>query len=244
MPFSLDRKTDQFRQLLSSSLDLVLPKYCVHCRKLGHYLCPDCYQQITFLKKHPCPVCNRPAIDGLTHPGCLTPWAINGITCATKYRGPIRSLVRQLKYPPPSQQVFEEIELILQRYFTNQETYLPETSLLTPIPLHPSKRRNRGFNQAALISKTLAELWDRPRQEKILLRHKRGQDQVRLPRAKRLTNVRQLYSLNPSQKDLVRNRTIVLIDDVVTTGATLRYCAQILKRNGAQEVYGIAFARD
>ncbi|MBU0709033.1 hypothetical protein KJ596_04810 [Patescibacteria group bacterium] len=230
--------------LANKLLDFILPKFCVHCNKFGYYLCQNCYNKIEFISQQLCPICYRPAIDGLTHPGCLTILAIDGIISATKYCNITRSLIKKLKYHPSSRQVFEEIDLIIKRYFIDTDLTFPTNSTLVPIPLHTQKLKKRGFNQAELIANSLSNLWELPVIPDLFTRTRQGIDQTSLPRKQRLKNVRSLYRINPRKKSLVNDNNFILVDDVTTTGATLKKCANLLKRNHAAKVWGITLARD
>jgi len=232
------------KRIYSKILDFLLPKFCVHCGKYGHYLCQECYNQINFVKTHLCPYCRRPSVGGLTHPGCLTKYAINGIYSAAFYKGPMRSLIKTLKYHPFPFRVYEEIEIILKRYFTDQERFFPKEAVIIPIPMHPEKKKKRKFNQSQLIANTLQSIWKNPLQDEILIRTRRGRVQAGLSRRQRYQNVRGLFQIHPQKRKLVEGNSFILVDDIVTSGATLKWCAFLLKKNHAGKVWGVTLARD
>lgn len=230
-------------ELIEKFLDFLFPKFCVHCGKFGYYLCQKCYDQVEFIKIHHCPECKKPAPDGFTHPGCQHPLGIDGILSVAEYKGPIKSLITAIKYKPWTHKAFEEVELILRRYLISEEDYFPPDCVIIPIPLHPSKLRIRKFNQAKLVAEVLSELWGVKLGENWLLRVKKGKDQQGLPRKERLRNVQGLYEINQEKKEKIKDSKIILTDDVTTSGATLKECAKVLKRNGVSKVWAVTLAR-
>ncbi|MBU1110307.1 hypothetical protein KKB83_01690 [Patescibacteria group bacterium] len=163
---------------------------------------------------------------------------------AAKYQGSVRSLVKKLKYKPYAIKAYEEIDLILRRYFTEPEQLFPNNAILIPIPLHPKKLQKRGFNQAEFVAQTLSSIWKLPIQKDLLQRTRQGVDQTSLSRKERIKNVHGLYRINPQTEESLRGKRFILVDDVTTTGATLKKCARLLKQNGANKVWGATFARD
>ena len=79
-------------------LDLLFPKRCVSCGAFGKYICNNCFSKIEFLEKAICPICQRQAIGGKTHPGCEKRFGLDGLAVACKYRGPVRKAVQKIKY--------------------------------------------------------------------------------------------------------------------------------------------------
>ena len=106
--------------------------------------------------------------------------------------------------------------------------------LLIPVPVHPSRRRARGFNQAEELARRLSERLGIPMSAGILFRIRKTSPQKSLTPAERLQNLEHAFSARPHPKEA---RRILLVDDIYTTGATMEACARALKKNGAQEVY-------
>ncbi|MEK7524366.1 MAG: phosphoribosyltransferase family protein [Patescibacteria group bacterium] len=109
------------------------------------------------------------------------------------------------------------------------------------MPLHPRRHRFRGFNQSKILAQEIGKYWQSPVQE-ILKRHRYTPPQVELSRNNRLKNVRGAFSLIYGTR-INPQATYFLIDDVCTTGTTLRECARVLKHHGAQKVWGFVIAR-
>ncbi len=120
----------------------------------------------------------------------------------------------------------------------------PQASdILVPVPLHPRRQRWRGFNQAELLGKILAERFKWQVQPKILVRHKHTKPQVGLKGKDRKKNIRGAFKIDENSKFKISKAKFIVFDDVWTTGSTLRECGQVLKRAGAKEIWGLTLAR-
>jgi len=118
----------------------------------------------------------------------------------------------------------------------------PKSSILIPVPLHSRRQRWRGFNQAELLGKILAEKFNWQVRTDILVRHKHTKPQVDLKGKERKNNIRGAFKITPKAK--IKNlKKVWLFDDVWTTGSTLRECGQVLKRAGVRKVWGLTLAR-
>ena len=224
-------------------LDLIFPKRCVSCGKVGKYFCDSCASKIKIVRANQmiCPICEKPAIDGITHPRCKSSFTIDGLTAFFRYDGVVRKAIKLLKYRFVSDLAKEFIGLIplSSLPITN---YQPLT-ILIPIPLHPSRHRFRGFNQAEVLGKILAERLNIPMKTDILERIKKTTPQVEMKdRKKRLKNMEDVFFVHQLSTTNCEPTTILLFDDVFTTGATLRVAANILKRAGAKKVWGVTLA--
>lgn len=225
-------------------LDFVFPKYCVNCRKIGDYICANCFSFISFDVVMICLVCNRQSIDGLTHPGCKTKYAIDGAFCAVAYKGIVKKLIYNFKYKPYLSdlknclvELFYE-SIIQQEIFQKAYESLP---IFVAIPLHASRLRKRGYNHAKLLAEGLSKMLNLKLID-ILQRKKNTKSQFGLKLKDRKKNLKDAFILNT--KYLILNTNIFLVDDILTTGSTLFEAAKILKRNGAKKVWGLTLARD
>ena len=226
-------------------LDLIFPKRCVGCGKVGKYFCNRCTSiiQIIEVNEAICPVCEKPAIDGKTHPKCQTRYAIDGLTSFFHYDGPIRKAVKAIKYRYVSDLSREFIRLIPSSYLNKVAMQQFRNVMLVPVPLHPSRLRFRGFNQAEVLGKLLAARLPIPIQTNVLMRVKKTTAQVEMKDKKeRLQNVEGVFSILSSTMNH-KGSTVFLFDDVFTTGATMRSAASVLKHAGAKFVWGITMAR-
>ncbi len=226
-------------------LDLIFPKRCVGCGRWGSYFCDRCATSIKRIATNEaiCPVCEKPAVDGRTHPKCQSTYALDGLTSFFRYDGAIRKAVKAVKYRFISDLAREFISLIPSARLdelAKQQNY--EASSLVPIPLHPSRHRFRGFNQAEVMGAFLARRLHIPMQASVLRRIKKIIPQVEMhDRKERLENMKDVFVINNITIQQFSN--VILFDDVFTTGATMRAAAKVLKQSGAVSVWAITMAR-
>ncbi len=226
-------------------LDFLFPKYCVNCRKLGDYLCANCFSFISFADNSVCLVCNRGAIDSLTHPGCKGKYIINGCFSSLNYKGVVKKLIYQFKYKPYLSSLTEVLTELFYEGIIQSEQFqkaYDQKPILAPIPLHPSRFRQRGYNHAELLSLELSKKLNLPTIN-LLKRTKKTIYQYGLKRDKRKENLKNAFS--PSPNILISQYpNIFLVDDILTTGSTLLEASYVLKRNGIKNIWGLTLAKD
>ncbi len=238
-------------------LDFIFPRRCLGCGRIGKYFCDKCRSSIKVIETNEsiCPVCEKPAIDGATHPRCQTRYALDGLTSFFRYDGAIRRAVKSLKYRYVSDLTNEFVDLIPNsslHVFSKPLTTNLLSSYLMPIPLHPSRYRFRGFNQAEVLGKILAKRLSIVLCSTILFRTRATTPQVEMKdRKKRLQNMEGVFAFNnvalrqssPREDSGQAGQAILLFDDVFTTGATMRAAANVLKRAGVPFVWAVTMAR-
>ena len=234
-------------------LDLLFPARCLGCGRVGRYFCDRCTSKIRIIEVREtiCPVCERPAMSGATHPRCQTRYAIDGLTSFFHYDGIIRKAIKAIKYRFASVLAKEFIDLVPTALSngTMKPSFAKATegkqwdnAVIVPIPLHASRQRHRGFNQAEVLGLLLADRFKVVLRTDVLLRKKRTTPQVEMQdRDERMKNMDGVFSYNNETMKQCNN--VLLFDDVFTTGATLRSAAAILKRSGITFVWGVTMAR-
>jgi competence protein ComFC len=225
-------------------LDLFFPKRCVGCNKFGDYICSDCFTRISFDVESICLVCNHPAIDGITHPLCRGKYTIDGSLASLAYKGITRRLVSRFKYQPYLSDLAHVLTDFFYEGLIQQEQFhiiLKKESIFVPIPLHSEKYRARSYNQAEILAKNIGKRFSIPVYP-VLNRVKKTQTQTTLTREKRRENIKGAFVLNKQNYEKIKGKQIVLVDDVITSGATILEAANVLKRNGVGKVWGIALA--
>lgn len=231
--------------MLQFLLDVLFPKKCVGCSRVGSYLCVNCASFIEEFKAYVCPVCLKHSITGQTHPGCKTAYGIDGLCSGVVYKGVVKKLVFRFKYPPYVHDLRNIIGKIFIEMISQNETFmrlLPQRPIVMPIPLSSPKARKRGYNQAELLGEDLAAEFNLKMYTN-LKRITNTKPQFTLNKVSRFKNVKDAFEFKGDKKVLT-NATVLLVDDLATSCATLRECAKILKRAGAHEVYGVTFARE
>ena len=213
-------------------LNLLAPDDCVGCQTEGRIICQECIDQIDRLPAI-CYGCGKISRNFKPCPKCINRWRPQHVWIYTAYDGLAAELVKSLKFEQKRSAAKDIAQMINEAL-----PYFADEPLLTYVPTAPSRRRERGFDQAQLIAKELAKLrgWH-------LVTLLKRQAKVRQLGSKR--NVRRVQLKNafmPINKKLIKTKHVLLIDDVVTTGATIETCAKILLKAGAFEVNCAVFA--
>jgi len=230
-------------------LDSLFPIFCLSCQKEGFWLCEKCLGQAKILDFQVCPVCEKNITDkGFLCSDCQISQKspLTGLISAISYENPgVKHLVHHFKYRFISGIAEPLAKLIFKAWLQNDG---PLPDFLTPVPLHPRRLRWRGFNQSLLlaekISSDLAPLMNLPVLD-ILERKKYNQPQMNIKNyQERLENVKGIFGVKSNfDKKIIKNKTILIIDDIATTGATIFECAKVLKVNGAKKVFAAVVAR-
>ncbi|MCL5784452.1 MAG: ComF family protein [Patescibacteria group bacterium] len=225
-------------------LDLIFPKFCVGCHKWGTYLCSSCINHIT-QNELICPICTRPAIGGAVHPLCKRKCGLDGLWSLGSYRGVMQKAIKKLKYRFVTDLAEVLTNLMIEYWARYEAQFLEEIKkdrgegwVIVPVPLHPKRQKYRGFNQSALLGQLLSKKLGLGYQD-VLKRLRYTKPQAQLSGAERRKNLKNVFALANSSL----SSNILLIDDVWTTGSTLKECCYVLKRGGAKKVWAITLAR-
>jgi ComF family protein len=221
-----------------SIIDLIFPKLCLGCGREGQYICSDCLSKIRLLKPA-CPYCEKASIDGFTHTKCQKVFGLDGLTSIWKYEGVIKKAIWALKFKYAT-----EVAKELQNYMVTElkNNLMPNDYCLVPIPIYWQRENVRGFNQSVEIGKMVAENMGWKFVSDLLIKNKQTVSQVELSVEDRKKNLRGSFSLN-SCSFLPPDSSVLLFDDVFTTGSTLHEAAKVLKRAGVKKVWGMTMAR-
>lgn len=161
---------------------------------------------------------------------------VNQLRSWAYYEGPIQSAIHELKYDRNTG-LAVNLATYLHQYLEDLEW---DVDLIVPVPLGRKRKRERGYNQAILLAKPIAWSLGLPLRPGALQRIRETQAQVGLTKRQRVTNVRDAFS---ADEEIVRGKHVLVVDDVVTTGATLNACAKALKEAEAVKVFGLTLAR-
>jgi len=222
--------------------NVVFPPTCIVCSGLVErsglalaHVCSDCAATIDYVEQPHCPTCGHPFFGEMAGerscPHCegLDPEFDAGKT-ATLFRGPVRALVIDLKYHR-GLHVLRDIEAIIERH-AGFRSWI-RGAVLVPVPLHPRKLRERGYNQAQLVAETFARAAGEGTTVATLLRRVVDTEtQTAFDRKTRIANLKNAFALAPGAA-LNPALSYVLVDDVFTTGSTLNRCAHVLRAGGA-----------
>lgn len=199
-------------------VDLLFPPQCVGCDIVDTHLCNNCQHEID----------ETPIINGAKH----LPLPLTAIATTGLHRGKLQALIHSLKYENR-----KEFAIILaSRLATQALSQTWDFDCIAAIPLHHSRLKSRGYNQAQLLSEEVAKLLKLPDFSGALHRDRFVRSQVGLGREARQANVAETFR---ADAELVQGKRILLIDDVFTTGSTLQACARAMVTGGAEAVYGL-----
>ena len=236
-PFSQRAQT-----LFQRGLDLLFPPQCVGCQRGGSLLCPACRQTMQPLTAPLCQSCGTPLNEyNEICPVCRYKRVrLHGLRCVNRYQGPLREAIHALKYDG-HQRLAEPLGLLLAQAFRR---YGLHADGIIPLPLHPERQRQRGYNHATLLARICAADLKIPCLENIILRQRVTPAQVGLALHERQQNVAGAFALTPEARAHPPTyRSLLLIDDVSTTGSTLEACAAPLYAAGIKEVRGLVLGR-
>jgi len=229
----------QLAKLKGMALDLLFPQWCVGCGKEGDFICHSCRRSLPQIIPPLCPRCGKPQPNGILCPSCVG-WGarIDGIRSPFRFDGVMRQAIHQLKYRN-LRALAAPLAKLLNDYLSTNPV---PGEVLVPVPLHQKRLRERGYNQSSLLAQELGKLTRLLVVDDCLIRQRHAPPQARTSTVdERRSNVADAFTCRDSR---LRDRQVLLIDDVSTSGATLDACAAALKAAGATSVWGLVLARE
>ena len=227
---------------------IFFPQKCLSCflyTKNQELLCNDCLQKLTIHNDFVCIKCYKP-INVFKNEHChgIEDFKINSLLYCLDYRNKIvKEIIHQFKYQRllALQTTFK---LILKQSLKSYKTFFKKHDyILIPVPLSIQRKRTRGFNQADVIAKLISKILNIPYYPNILIRYKNNSPQANIEnQIQRSQNVKNIFKLNSKKLKFLKNKNIILVDDVFTTGSTLNECAKILKQNKVKNILVICLA--
>lgn len=223
----------------NSLLEVLFPRFCLGCGYVGTYICQRCESKMKRVNGEKCFYCNQPTLYGLTHPGCKTKQGLDGYVSVYLYNGLFKELLHESKY--------NGAYMVLKTVLSFPQNKAWEvvgawnklfTPIVTSVPLHPQRLRERGFNQAQIIADEYSKF--------------QLNTQTLL---KRIQNTKHIAHIN-NKMERKRNirgafkfcgnalpQATLLIDDVITSGSTILECTKVLKENGVRTVLALSLAK-
>ena len=240
------RRVALAHRALTACADLIVPPCCLVCRtRIGahHLLCPACWREVHFIRPPLCDVLGIPlpfdvgersvSAAALAHPP-----AYDRARAVAHFSGAMRTLVHQLKYADR-----HDARTLFGRWLADAgRDLLPGIDMIVPVPLSRLRLFTRHFNQAAVLASELARRTGVPMQPMVLRRTRWTKSQVGMTRDQRRRNIQGAFAVPRAHRAEVAGHNLLLVDDVVTTGATAEACARALKRAGAARVDVLALA--
>ncbi len=239
--------TDKLSTILRLLPDLIFPPVCLNCGcslfgHSEHYLCTDCHQSFKLIDSNSCWYCAKPLgkySARLKH--CSECQSNNHsytrVIAASTYCSPAKELIHAFKFNN-CRNIYKLIaEMMLTRI--NEEYSNQKFDYIIPVPLHKQKHYERGYNQSALVASSLAKRLEIQYSDKLLLRKRYTVSQSSLTATERKANLTDAFAA----PELLDKKSILLIDDIFTTGSTINECAKTLRNSGVRRVYAAVFAR-
>lgn len=223
-------------KFLERFLDFIFPPTCAYCKKEGEFLCIKCWEEVEIK-----------AIKPRRGPRKKELWeSLDGVIYGADYhKNPsIQAVISQFKYRF-NRHMTCYLALLMVKKLKQLEMIKGKCVFLIPVPLHPRRRRQRGFNQAELLCQGIDAKWTRDvKSTQLLKRTKYTYQQAKLNKAERQQNLNNAFKLKEGADLKTLNKGVCfLVDDVFTTGATLESAAKTLKEAGVKKVYGLVVAR-
>ncbi|MFB6226084.1 MAG: ComF family protein [Candidatus Paceibacteria bacterium] len=227
----------ELESLLNLIKDSVFPKFCVLCDKEEFWVCPECRAKLNSEEVVACPDCKQRHDKGEACSDCDK--TLDRHLAVFDFKDQqVKTIIHKFKYEYVTE-ILSSVTPTIVDFLQQYKSAFPSEGRIIPVPLHKRRRAERGFDQAHLIAKVLKRELELPI-EQALKRTKNTKQQAELKREDRLTNVKGAFEV----KSKVETSKAVLVDDVFTTGATLKVCAEVLKDNtNVSDITGFTLAR-
>lgn len=238
------------KKILKFIISLIFPKTCSVCGKTVAYdcdynICKDCLKTLPKLENvSMCKRCSFPlSYYGQDCPDCKNNKNVyfDVLKSPYIYSGAIKKLIKSLKY---SRKIFLAKDLsYLLTDFLFKENIAGDTDFIVAVPMYGIKKFFRGYNQAQLLAEEISKIIKKPVLKDVVIRKKYTKPQFNLNRQQRYKNLQNMFCINKKYSAVIKNKNVLLIDDVATTGATLNECSKTLKENKVQKIVAVTLAR-
>ncbi len=237
--------------------DILAPKKCYSCKKEWHFLCNNCFKKQNNFEWF-CYLCKKESKEFKIHKKCLIENRLlrgknfnnqklyfDKIIVLTHYRNPtIKKLITYFKFYWRKSIGSELWKRLWKQAQNNISIKSKENTIIIPVPMFFIRKFLRGYNQSAIIAKSIAKYNWISYNTNVLIRRRHTRQQANLSQEKRVNNLQNAFKINRKLLDKIDKKTVLLVDDVVSTGTTLNEISKILKQKGAKKVIGVALASD
>lgn len=236
-------------------LNLVFPLDCKICGKpiresKGYSICEDCFKTIELIDKPYCVKCNKPLLISVDlfrqeqNIFCVDckkkKYSFEFARSVGRYDGVLRECIHLFKYYG-EKKLAKPLGKLLIDYLTKNEEFRELIDLIIPVPLHKNDLKERGFNQSVLLAKIIGNYFSIPVKEEVLIKKRLTPSQVNLSKKERDKNIFKAFFVNESKE--VKEKNILILDDIFTTGSTVEECAKELKKAGTKNIFVLTLAR-
>jgi len=248
---SLCNVKDAMMGIFGKFLELIYPPKCHICQNFlpvngggSNHICSECLGSLVRITSPLCPICGTPFVSRVEKDhlcgDCLRKRPFfDALAAPLLYEGGVMEAIHQIKYSGRTYIAGSLGGLLLP--FAKERFGDTNGALMMPVPLHPKRLRERGFNQSLVLARTIAIYLETDIDFLSLRRVRYPQPQTGLKKVERKRNVKGAFGL--AGRPNLKGRTVILVDDVATTGSTLNECAKVLKRAGCDKVFCLVLAR-
>lgn len=237
-----NRETQIIKKLCGALTDAAFPRRCPVCGELvtptGRSICAGCLPKLDFVREPRCLRCGRTVSDEAQRlcENCGSrESSFEAGLALFNYDDVMRHTVAQIKYGNRREYIAPLARMMYLK-FRGQLREM-EADCLVPVPVHPARRRSRGFNQAELLAREIGAQADLPVQTALLYRHRRTEAQKDLSQEERIANLSEAFRADAEKIEALSARTVILVDDIYTTGSTAEACSRVLKAAGVRRVF-------
>ena len=228
-------------------LDIILPPVCLGCRSEGMYVCLECLNSIELYNLLVCPICRRRDGQGRIDEYCRKESGL------TRFLGSplpysdekVKKIIHSFKYNYAKEAALPLSQILIDFLDKNRFSEITKPKpekIIVPVPLFHLRERERGFNQSEELAKNISSYYNIALVSKSLIKIKNTGPQAEIKdKGTRSKNVQGVFAVKNER--LIRDKVVVLLDDVYTSGSTMRECSRVLRQSGAREVWGITLAR-
>ncbi|MDB2415140.1 ComF family protein [Rickettsiales bacterium] len=241
------KTTKAAKSIINNVVNIIYPPQCFSCNvsiyEHGH-LCPECWESIQFVRPPYCQKCSFPfeySIEGenLCAECIKSPPAFNKARCAFLYDDNSRKIVTSFKFGDKTHSHMTLAKMMI----SSATDLLKEVDIIVPVPLHRLRLLKRKYNQSAILAHSISKYTDIAVVPDLLIRNRNTPPQSGLTQRQRHKNMKNAFSVREKYHQFIDEKKVMLIDDVMTTGATIEACTKALFKSGAAEVYVLTLAR-
>lgn len=232
------------KKIINFIKDLIAPKKCYSCQKEWHFLCLKCLEKIWYFEDI-CYICKKNSFNFKIHSNCKKESIYyDKIIILTHYKNNfIKKLIKDAKFYFKKDIFFDVSFYLWKKLFENIDKK-KEDLIFIPTPMYFLKKIKRWYNQSEIIIKWLNEFYKIKYDFKLIKKIKNTRMQSTLSRLERLSNLNWVFKVDKEKLNQYKNKTFIIVDDVISTWTTINEISKILKQNWIKEIYWLCFASD
>lgn len=224
--------------------DILAPKKCYSCKKEWHFLCKKCLEEIGYFESI-CPVCKEKTRDFEVHFYCKKETiSLDKVIILTHYQNKIiKKLIKDAKFYG-KKDILEDIALYLWEKLFDHIEENTQDIILIPTPMYFWKKLKRWYNQSEILVKNMSKICQIDYNNSLIKKVRNTKAQSHLSKIERMENLQKAFSIDEKLIQNLKNKTFIIVDDVVSTGITLHEISTLLKKYGVKKIYWLCIASD